>query len=363
MLHLVIMAGGSGTRFWPESRRARPKQFLKLAGERTLLQQAADRCRPLFSAEQMHVVTNAAHADETRRQLPELLPEHVLLEPCGRNTAPCIGLAALHVQRIDPDASLLVTPADHLIRPDFEFRETVERAVGLIQRHEQASVLMGIPPTRPATGYGYIERGEPIEGEGAFRVKAFREKPDAELAREYVASRRYDWNAGIFLWKAARILSLLQQFQPEIHARLVRLGEALGTPRWSEALAAEFPGMPPISIDHGVLEPLTAGQGSRNEVLVVPASFEWDDVGSWQALPAVLGEDARQNTMAGLHCEVDTNHCVIRSTPEHLVATVGVENLIVVHTPDATLIAPRDDENALRKLVAALEERGYARFL
>ncbi|HTI52305.1 MAG TPA: mannose-1-phosphate guanylyltransferase, partial [Planctomycetaceae bacterium] len=223
MLHLVIMAGGSGTRFWPESRRARPKQFLTLAGERTLLQQAADRCRLWIPAERMHVVTGAAHASQTRRQLPDLPAEHILQEPCGRNTAPCIGLAALHVQRSDPDALLLVTPADHLIRPDIEFRETVERAVGLIQRHDQASVLMGIPPTRPATGYGYIERGEPVEGGAAFRVKAFREKPNAAVAREYVASRRYDWNAGIFVWKAARILSLLQQFQPEIHARLLRL--------------------------------------------------------------------------------------------------------------------------------------------
>src|SRR5436190_11673275 len=223
MLHLVIMAGGSGTRFWPESRRGRPKQFLKLAGERTLLQQAADRARPWIPAERIHVVTNAAHADETRRQLPDLLPAQILLEPCGRNTAPCIGLAALHVQRIDPDALLLVTPADHLIRPDAEFHSTVERAVALIGRHEHATVLMGIPPTRPATGYGYIERGEPLEGGGAFRVKAFREKPTAEVAREYVTSRRHDWNAGIFVWKAARILSLLQQFQPEIHARLMRL--------------------------------------------------------------------------------------------------------------------------------------------
>lgn len=363
MLYLVIMAGGSGTRFWPESRRARPKQFLTLARDRSLLQQAADRCRPWIPNDRIFVVTNAAHAAETRRQLPELSSRQVVLEPCGRNTAPCIGLAAMLVCRQDPEATLLVTPADHLIRPEIEFRATVKRAAALLDDHPRASVLMGVPPTYPATGYGYIERGAPVDGSGAFLVQSFREKPTREAAREFLTTGQYYWNAGIFLWRAGHILELLREFQPEIHARLMRLEAAAGTSQWDAALADVFSGMPSISIDYGVLEPSTAQRDHGDRVFVVPASFEWDDVGSWQALPRVLGTDAQQNTIGGTHCGIDTTGCVIRTSSDHLVATVGVSNLVIVHTPDATLIAPRDDENAIRQLVALLEERGYGRFL
>jgi mannose-1-phosphate guanylyltransferase len=365
MLHLVIMAGGSGTRFWPESRRAKPKQFLTLSGDRSLLQQAADRCRPWIPPARMHVVTNQAHAAETHRQLPDLPAENILLEPCGRNTAPCIGLAALHVDCLDPEGLLLVAPADHLIRPDAAFRATVENGAALLERSAKASVLIGIPPTYPATAYGYIERGEPaLSGaKDAFRVQSFREKPTRDVAAQFLATGNYYWNAGIFLWRAAHILKLLEAFQPEIHARLARLRKEWGTPRWTAALETEFPGMPSISIDYGVLEPVAARRDAGQPVFVVPASFEWDDVGSWQALPAVLGTDAQENTITGPQCGINTQGCVIRTTPDHLVATIGLANLVVVHTPDATLIAPKDDDNAIRRLVALLEEQGYGRFL
>lgn len=308
MLYLVIMAGGSGTRFWPESRRAKPKQFLKLAGERTLLEQAADRCRPWIPFERMRVVTNAAHAAETSRQLPDLAREHVLLEPCGRNTAPCIGLAAWQILQTDPEAVLLITPADHLIRPEREFQATVDRAVRLIERHPQASVLFGIKPSYPATGYGYIERGAPLEGaEGdAARVKAFREKPTVETAREFLSTGRFYWNAGIFVWRAARIVELLKEFQPAIYAGLERLTYRAASAGWQTAVDEEFPKMPSISIDYGVLEPVAARGSSQESAFVIPASFEWDDVGSWQALPAVLGTDQQGNTVAGASCQIDT---------------------------------------------------------
>lgn len=365
MLYLVIMAGGSGTRFWPESRRGRPKQFLTLAGSRTLIQQAADRCDPWIPAERMRVVTNAAHLAETSAQLPRLAPENILLEPCGRNTAPCIGLAAWQVLASDPDAVLLVTPADHLIRPEAEFRATVERAARLIAGHPQASVLIGIEPTYPATGYGYIEKGEPL-GEpdrGAARVKAFREKPTVETAREFLATGKFFWNSGIFVWRAARIVELLKEFQPAIYAGLERLTERARQIGWQAALEEEFPKMPSISIDYGVLEPVAVKGTNSDSVFVIPASFEWDDVGSWQALPGVLGTDALGNTVSGPGCQIDTAGCVIRSTPDHLVATIGLKDFVVVHTPDATLIAPRGDDAAIRKLVALLEESGYERFL
>ena len=365
MLYLVIMAGGSGTRFWPESRRGKPKQFLTLAGERSLLQQAADRCRPWIPAERIRVVTNADHLHETRRQLPDLAREHILLEPCGRNTAPCIGLAAWQVWQHDPSAVVLVTPADHLIRPESEFLATVERAVRLIELRPEASVLFGIQPSYAATGYGYIERGGPVadaQGE-AWQVKTFREKPNEQTARRFLETGNFYWNAGIFVWRAARIIELLQEFQPAIHSGLARLAARAATDGWEKAANEEFPKLPSISVDHGVLEPIVARNSADDSVIVIPASFAWDDVGSWQALPKVLGTDGRGNMISGASCQIDTDECVIRSTGDHLVATIGLKGFVVVHTPDATLIAPKGDEAALRKLVALLQERGHDKYL
>jgi mannose-1-phosphate guanylyltransferase len=224
---------------------------------------------------------------------------------------------------------------------------------------------MGIRPTHPATGYGYIERAAvAIDEQGtAFAVESFREKPARDLARQFLEAGTYFWNAGIFLWRADGVLKLLQDFQPEIHKRLMRLRDAVGTPRWDSDLQIEFPGMPSVSIDYGVLEPMAALRDRDKPVFVVPASFEWDDVGSWEALPRVMGADPEGNTISGPQCGIETEGCVIRTTPDHLVATFGISNLIVVHTAEATLVAPRDDESAIRRLVALLEERGYGRFL
>lgn len=358
MLHAVIMAGGSGTRFWPASRRALPKQFLPLAGDRSLLQQAVVRCQPLIPAERIWIVTNELHLAETRKQLPDIAPEHILCEPCGRNTAPCIGLAAVRLLHDDPHATMLVMPSDHVIRTDEVFRNVVKAAADFIAHKPAASVLFGVPPSYPATGFGYIERGAALDDKtaGAFHVQSFREKPSREVAQEFVAAGRYYWNCGIFLWRAERIRQWLAAFQPEIHSRLEKLAVAVGTPTWELMLRVEFPSMPSISIDHGVLE-------KAEDIFVWEAPFAWDDVGSWQALPRLLSTDTEENTVDGLFCGLETRGCIIRSTPDHLVATVGLEDCIVVHTHDATLIARKDDEQALRRLVALLEERGHVRFL
>lgn len=359
MLHAVIMAGGSGTRFWPDSRRSRPKQFLPLAGDRTLIQQTVDRCQPWIPYDRVWIATGASHAAQTRRQLPELPSSRIVMEPCGRNTAPCIGLAAIQVLREDPDAVLLVMPADHVIRPPEKFHACVSAAVDVVQQNPKASVLFGVPPSYPAVGFGYIERGEPLPASSeniAYQVKSFREKPNRDVAQTFVDSGNYYWNSGIFVWRASNVVALLEEFQPELFGRLQKLAKSLGTPQWDTALAAEFPQMPSISIDHGILEK------ARN-VHVLDAAFEWDDVGSWHALARLLGVDSDGNTVDGLHCGIDTKNCIIRSTRDHMIATIGLEDCIVVQTPDATLVARRDDENALRKLVALLEEKGYAKFL
>ncbi len=358
MLHAVIMAGGSGTRFWPESRRARPKQFLQLAGDRTLIQAAWGRCARFIPPVGQWVVTGQTHVAETARQLPDVPPEQILAEPCGRNTAPCIGLAAVKLLAIDKDPLMLVLPADHLISTDAQFQQAVETAVSIIQREPQTFVLFGVKPTSPATGFGYIQRGAPVPGSelSAFRVQTFREKPDRPTAEQYVGDGGYYWNCGIFVWRARALLDALHAFAPEISVRLKTLQSALDGPDWPEVLATEFPQMPSISIDYAVLE-------RASDVCVLEAPFDWDDVGTWQALSRWIAGDSHGNTLDGAICAAKTEGCIVRTTPEHLIATYGVRDLIVVHTPDATLVADRNDENALRQITAELERRGLTGYL
>ncbi|MCX7420447.1 MAG: mannose-1-phosphate guanylyltransferase [Planctomycetia bacterium] len=359
------MAGGSGTRFWPRSRRRMPKQFLKFGSERTLLQETAERCRPLISAERTWIVTGRDHAEEVGRQLNDVATSRVVIEPCGRNTAPCIGLAALMIHSSDPDGVMLVMPSDHVIRPAAEFQAAVQTAVGLIEQLSNRLVLFGVPPTYPATGFGYIHRGELLTVDdsseqfcrtSAFHVAEFREKPDATTAANYLASGEYFWNCGIFVWRAATILKAIEQHAPDVNARLNALRPAIGTAQWSEILCAEFPRMPSISIDYAVLE-------KAAEVCVLPATFEWDDVGSWQAMTRLLPQDEAQNTVDGPFCSVNTNGCVVATSNDHLIATYGVRDLIIVHTPTVTLVADKHDESAMRQLVAELERRGLSEYL
>ena len=384
MLHAVVMAGGSGTRFWPQSRKTRPKQLMRLTGRQTLIQQTVARTSPWIPRERTWIVTNRAQAEETARQVPEVPAENMLIEPVGRNTAACIGLAAICLLEQDPQAVMLVTPADHVIGPQEAFQSAVERAVGIVEQNPEWYVLFGIPPAYPAVGYGYIERGDRLadlnsepstlnselstSGDGAFRVKAFREKPDRQTAQEYLDSGDFYWNSGIFVWRAESILEGLRQFEPEIHERLLRLRDALESDDWNAVLETEFPAMKPISIDYAVLERAAktgpaSGAGPASGVAVLEAPFEWDDVGSWQALSRLLSPDEAGNTVDGPFCGLDTRGCIIHSSDEHLIATIGLENQIVVHTPDVTLVARTDDENAIRKLVELLKEQGYGRFL
>ena len=356
MLHCVIMAGGSGTRFWPQSRRRLPKQFLCFGSNQSLLQETVDRSLGLVPFERIWIVTGAPHAAETDRQVPSIPKTNILIEPCGRNTAPCIGLAAIQLLASDPDAVMLVMPADQVIWPVAEFQRTVEQAVGIIKRNPDSLVLFGVLPTYPATGFGYIQRGEVLADSSGFRVASFREKPDIATATQYVASQEFFWNAGLFVWRAATILELLERHTPEIAMRLKRLQAMRGTDQWPAALAAEFPQMPSISIDYAVLE-------KANSVTVVPTTFHWDDVGSWQALARLLPADENGNTITGQFCGLNSSGCIVRSTDQHLIATFGVSDLIIVQTPDATLVADKRDENSLRMLIAELERRELIEFL
>ncbi|MCA9054284.1 MAG: mannose-1-phosphate guanylyltransferase [Planctomycetaceae bacterium] len=351
MLQGVIMSGGSGTRFWPLSRTARPKQFLKFGTDRTLLQSTAERCDPLIPPDRIWVVTNAVQAEESRRQLTAVPPAHVLVEPCGRNTAPCVGLAALQIVRADPDAIMAVMPADHVIGPSDVFREAIAAAARLVEESPARLVLFGVRPTYPATGFGYIEQGEALSEEGpGFHVKSFREKPDHDTATQYLHDGHYLWNCGIFVWKAQTILDRLHEFEPEMHAGLTRIVDGPAE-QYQQRLEEEFPELKSISIDYAVLE-------RASDVCVLEAPFQWDDVGSWEALGRLEGADADGNTLVGPHCGLETRNCIVRSEDGHLVATVDVEDLLIVHTADATLVTRRGDEGALRRIIDELKSRG-----
>lgn len=356
MLHAVIMAGGSGTRFWPQSRTAMPKQLLRLYGDRTMIQQTRDRCEGLIAAEQSWIVTNHAQVDATRQQLPDVPAGNTLVEPMARNTAPCVGLAAIHVQHQDPDGIMFVMPADHVISPAESFQQAARKAVALVEQDPNQLVLFGVPPTFPSTGYGYIERGTAITDDNtSFAVQSFREKPPQDVAQQYVDSGDFYWNCGIFCWKAAAILDQLRQHEPEMHERLTKLAATIGTPNYDDTLAAEFPHMNSIAIDRAVLE-----RASTVSVIEVP--FNWDDVGSWLAVPRLAGTDQQGNTIDGLVRSIDTKNCIIRSSDSHLVATLGMEDCIIVHTRDATLVARRDDSERIKELLDLLNEQGDTQF-
>jgi len=354
MLHALIMAGGGGTRFWPRSRLKRPKQFLRLAGERTLLQQAFDRIEGPIAPQNTWVITAAMHAGEVVGQLATVPADHVVGEPLGRDTAACIALGAALIARQDPSATMLVMPADHVIEPVQEFRRAAQVAEQMADEHPSALITFGIPPTYPATAYGYIHRGPVVthrQGIEVFHVQAFREKPSRDNAERYLASGEYYWNSGIFVWKAATILKALAERQPKLHAAVQRIAEAWNTPDRGSILRKEYVGLDRISIDYAVMEHAT-------EVLVVQAPFRWDDVGSWLALERMHPQDADGNTVLALHCGLKTKKCVIAADQGHLVATVGVENLLIVQDGNATLIADRREEAAIKQLVELLKIKG-----
>ena len=356
MLHAIVMAGGSGTRFWPASRAALPKQLLALAGPRTLLQDTIARLDGLVTPDRTLVVTAARLLDTARAQLPALPPESFVGEPCRRDTAPCVGLAALLVLRRDPDAVMAVMPSDHVIGPAERFRDALRQAVALVTARPGRLVTFGVRPTYPAEGFGYIQQGPALTvgpGEApAHAVARFKEKPPASVAAEYLAAGTYLWNAGIFVWRADTIVAALAARQPECLERLRAIVAAWDGPRAREVFDREFAAIRGISIDYAVLE-------HADDVAVVEAPFSWDDLGGWSAVARQRGADERGNTVVGRHLGIDTTGTIVQASAGHLVVTLGLDGMLVVHTPDATLVADRAHEEAVRKVVAELEQLGW----
>ena len=360
MLHAVIMAGGTGTRFWPESRRNRPKQVLPIAGSRPLIAETLLRLDGLVPTERTYIVTHESQAAPILGSLGVGQLPRVVAEPFGRDTAACIGLAALHVRRADPDGIMLIMPADQVIRPPERFREIMQVGVDLLNR-EDALVTFGIKPRYPATGYGYIHRGPQVASIGGvpvFRVLRFREKPAYDVAEDYLASGDYYWNSGIFCWRAATILERLRLFTPELHAALERIGGALATPNEDTVLREAYEPLEKISIDYAVME-------RAESIRVVEADFDWSDVGTWESVAKLRGgeADAAGNVIVG-RCEaLDVANSLVIGDDNHLIGVIGLENIVIVRTPDATLVCAKDRAEEVKHLVQSLEKKGLTRYL
>ena len=358
-MYIVILAGGSGTRFWPLSRKKRPKQLMSVFGGRSMLQRTVERVLPLNPA-RILVVTNTVQARATAEQLDYIksVPIDIVEEPVGRNTAPAIGLAAAIIGRHDPEGVMAVLPADHFITDEEGFRSTILRANDTARTG--CLVTLGITPDRPETGYGYIEADRQLRGEGPFPVVRFVEKPPLEKALQFLEAGNFFWNSGMFIWQVKTILEQIEAHMPELHGSLMKLdfsGKAWELADLKPQIDAMYGEIRGESIDYGVME-------KAREVQVVPAAFGWSDVGSWRALPEVIDGDEEGNVVinAAGSIVVDSRNCLAYGNGK-MVAFVGVENLVVVGTDDALMVCDADRAQDVKKVVEELERRGLGEYL
>jgi len=356
-LYFVIMAGGRGTRFWPRSRTKRPKQLLDIVGSKTILEQTIDRLLPITDWEHILVVTEISQAEAVKDLLPDLPKTRLIVEPLGRNTAPCIGLAAMILEQIDPSAVMAVLPADHFISQVPSFQETLLAAAQASQTGD-CLITLGILPTFPETGYGYLEQGErikEIKGHGVWEVKAFHEKPDRPKAEAMLKTGRFFWNSGMFVWTVSAILNQMSRLTPAMYKELTKLKKFLGTPQWDKALRSGYEAMENISIDFAVME-------RADKVLMLAGDFGWNDVGSWEAVYQLQPKDEQGNCLEGPVMVLDSQGCLVHS-PQKAVGLIGMKDLIVVDTPDALLICPRERAQEVKKIVELLEAQGKLELL
>lgn len=358
-MYAVIMAGGRGARFWPRSREAKPKHLLDIISSRTIIQETVDRIKPLIPPANILIVTGKKHARELIRQLPEIPVENIVIEPVGKNTAACIGLAALHIQKRVPDDVMVVLPSDHAIGNPREYLAVISAAARVAGKDE-GLVTIGIKPAGPETGFGYLEAGDlrvPAAKRAVFRVKSIREKPDLAKARKFVQSGKFYWNSGMFIWKVSAILKEIERSLPDLHTGLMKIKNALGTPEETAVVPEVYQGLASISIDYGVME-------KADNVLMLAGDFGWSDVGSWDALWEISAKDSRGNALQGGGSAIftDTEGALVYS-PEKLVAVVGVKDLIIVETADALLVCKKGRSQDVKKVVDALEEAKKKKYL
>lgn len=344
----VIMAGGKGERFWPKSRTSCPKQFLSLTADgETMIQKTVKRLLPVVAMEDIFIVTNSAYTSLVKEQLPDIPTENILAEPCARNTAPCIAFAAAVINCKYDDSVMLVLPSDHLIANEILYTDTLKKAISVAENGENL-VTIGITPTYAETGYGYINFGD--EKDGAYSVERFVEKPDLPTAEKYLESGKYLWNSGMFIWKLSSIMSNIKKFMPDIYDGALKIGESFGTPDFNSILEREFTAFRSESIDFGIME-------KADNIYTLPANFGWDDVGSWLAVERINDTDSDSNYIEGNVIAEDTRHATICGG-KRLIATVGIEDIIIVDTDDAVLVCSKNSTQNVKKIIARLKEQG-----
>lgn len=350
------MAGGGGTRLWPKSRENQPKQMHALAGDKALVEDTVDRLGDIVGDRNVYVITNTHHAELIRNLIPGCC-ERVLIDPFRRDTAPCVGLAAIYLSRVDPNAVMGIFAADHYIGDQEEFARIVRAGERLAE--EGHVVTIGIRPTGPETGYGYIEMDRPfgtVDGLDVHYARRFAEKPDLQTAREYYDSDRYYWNSGMFVWSIPTILSLFEKHLPVIYERLLKIRDAIGTESEHAVLHREYEQMQRISVDYGIMEKL-------DDILVIPGDFGWNDVGSWTTVHELSERDEFGNSVKGLHLGIDTRDSLIMGREGKIIATIGVDNLIVVDTEGALLICSKERAQDVKKIVDSLKESKLDEYL
>ncbi|MBR5765180.1 MAG: mannose-1-phosphate guanylyltransferase [Lachnospiraceae bacterium] len=351
----LIMAGGRGERFWPRSRKDRPKQFLSLTDDgRTMIQLTVDRILPLVDMEDIYIATNKDYKGLVKEQLPGIPDKNILCEPMGRNTAPCIGLGAMHILNKYEDSVMMVLPSDSLIKDGDRYRELIREAFDIASEGENL-VTMGIRPNYPETGYGYIKYIKERSHGRSFRVDKFVEKPSLELAKEYLATGQYLWNAGMFVWKVSTVVKQFETFLPDMLKGLVTIKDAVGTPDEDKVLKEVFPTLESISIDYGIME-------KAGSIYTIPGDFGWDDVGSWLAVERIKNTDDDNNVIDGNVISVGTKDCIIQAK-DKLIAAVGLKDIVVVDTDDATLICDKSATADIKKVLENLRNNDRTEYL
>lgn len=349
----VIMAGGKGERFWPKSRESHPKQFLSLTDDgETMIQKTVKRISPVVQAEDVFIVTNSDYKNLVREQLPEIPEENILAEPCARNTAPCIAFAAAVIKQKYGNAVMLVLPSDHLIKYENIYTRTLCNAI-VKATEDNNLVTIGITPTYPETGYGYINFGE--ESGNTYKVERFVEKPDLRTAKKYLSSGKYLWNSGMFVWQVSAIEERFREFMPEVFTGAEKIGKSFGTDSFEEILEREYNNFPSESIDFGIME-------KSDNIYTINGSFGWDDVGSWLAVERINETDDNQNYIEG---DVIAENCK-RTTVcggKRLVAAVGIEDIIIVDTDDAVLVCSKNTTQDVKKIIAHLKQNNRTEFI
>jgi mannose-1-phosphate guanylyltransferase len=366
MRYALIMAGGSGTRLWPMSRGDRPKQLIPFLEGKSLLEIAFDRLEGLIDRANRYVCAGRRHEQIILSEMPGLEKRNFFGEPVGRDTLNAVGLGAAVLVAKDPDAIIAVFTADHLIEQAEEFRRFVTQGFALVERAPNTLVTFGIAPTSPATGYGYLELGaKSADADFAWNVHNYKEKPPLDLARQYLAAgpSRYLWNSGMFVWRADTLLDCIRRYEPPVHEGLLEIASAWNTPQQTAVLEKVFPQLTKISVDFAVMEPASHDPAVR--VAAVPMPLTWLDVGSWPSYAQTCRRDKHQNALAaGEHILIDSKNCLAASSdPQHLIALVGCENLLVVHTPDATLVCRADQAEQIKELYKQIESRYSGKYL